>query len=67
MKDDLTIESFRNNDKPYFAFSHRIAGVVKDAPATTRTYQPTLVNHDSFLAYLEWKMDRPWYKRFGLP
>ena len=63
---DLAIESFRSEEKPYFVFEHRIAGVIKDAPATVRIYKPPMQN-DSFLNYLEWKMNQPWHKRQFLP
>ncbi len=64
---DLTIESFRKPEEPYVVATYRLNPKCIDAPAYVRGIPKKLPPYDPFLAYLEWKMDRPWYKRLFLP
>jgi hypothetical protein len=63
---DLTIESFKKPEEPYVVASYRLKPQCIDESPTVRMYQPPM-HYDAFLNYLEWKMDRPWYKRLFLP
>ena len=62
---DLAIESY---PKPEIKWEPkwRVSPAVIDAPSSARIYVPPM-HYDAFLNYLEWKMDRPWYKRLFLP
>ena len=63
---DLTIESFKKPEEPYVIANYRLTPAVIDEPSTRRIYTPTMHN-DVFLAYLEFKMNKPWYERIFLP
>ena len=63
---DLQIESFKKPEEPYVVATYRLKGAVIDETSCVRGPKPP-PPYDPFLAYLEWKMDRPWYKRLFLP
>jgi hypothetical protein len=56
---DLTIESFRNPEEPYVVFKHRIKAQVIDETACVRGPVKILPPHNSFLDYLEFRMNQP--------
>ena len=63
---DLTIESFKEEPPLHIFGTQRIKGAVIDAPAYI--IKPKLIpSQDPFLAYLEWKVSKPWYERLFLP
>ncbi len=49
-----------------YTFKWRLKGEVIDAPAYVRGPKP-IPPQDPFLAYIEWKMNKPWYERLFLP
>ena len=63
---DLTIENYKRDPSDGFIATYRISGAVIEPRAEPRIYDPPMHN-DVFLDYLEWKANRPWYKRIGLP
>jgi len=63
---DLTIESFKNPKEPYVVATYRIKAQVIDETSTVRGPKPP-PPYDPFLAYLEFKMSKPWYERMFLP
>jgi len=69
-KEDIGIESWSTDMNEQLKNSielvWRTKACVIDAPSSVRIYKPPM-HYDAFLNYLEWKMDRPWYKRLFLP
>lgn len=63
---DLEIESYRKDPLEGIVWTQRISGAVIEPSAKPIIYEPPMHN-DVFLNYLEWKADRPWWKRIGLP
>jgi len=67
---DLTIENWSvdidKQIKDSLNLIWRTKACVIDAPSSVRIYKPPM-HYDAFLNYLEWKIDRPWYKRLFLP
>lgn len=64
---DMTIESYKKPEEPYVVVNYRLDAKCIDAPAYVRGIPKTLPPYDSFLAYLEFKMSKPWYERLFLP
>lgn len=63
---DLTIESFKNPKEPYVIANYRLnAKCIDEAPYVRGPKPPP--PYDPFLAYLEFKMSKPWYERMFLP
>ena len=65
---DLTIESFKEEDpsKWFVKPKYRLKAQVIDETSCIRGPKPP-PPYDSFLAYLEFKMSKPWYERLFLP
>jgi len=59
-------ESYKDDIGILTGISWRMKMEPIDSPAYVRGPKP-IPPQDPFLAYLEWKMDRPWYKRLFLP
>lgn len=66
---DLTIESFKEEDpsKWFITPKHRLNAKCIDSPAYVRGIPKKLPPYDPFLAYLEFKMSIPWYRRLFMP
>ena len=64
---DLTLESYKNPEDIHIVWKHRIKAEVIDAPSYIRGIPKKLPPYDPFLAYLEFKMSKPWYERLFLP
>lgn len=49
-----------------YPIKYRLKAEVIDSPAYVRGPKPP-APYDAFLAYLEWKVSKPWYERLFLP
>ncbi len=49
-----------------YPIKYRLKAAVIDSPSYIRGPKPP-APYDPFLAYLEWKMSKPWYSRLFLP
>jgi len=60
------VESYKDDIGILTGISWRMKAEVIDAPSYIRGPKPP-APYDPFLAYLEWKMSKPWYSRLFLP
>ena len=61
------IENYKVDKHNDIVWTHRISAGVIDSPAYVRGPPKYIPPHDAFLAYIEWKASKPFYKRWFLP